>query len=73
FRPKDFKELFNLHHTQACNTIVCIFGVIKRHFQLIVAALEYALEVQSKLVPTFYILHNFIHIHDPDDSNNEGD
>ncbi|EGO05085.1 hypothetical protein SERLA73DRAFT_44852, partial [Serpula lacrymans var. lacrymans S7.3] len=71
FRPKDFKELFNLRHAQARNVIGHIFVVVKRHFQLMVAAPEYALEVQAKLIPALCVLHNFIQLHDPDDSNNE--
>jgi len=37
-----------------------------------VAAPEYNLVVQTKLVPALCVLHNFIHVHDPDD-NEEGD
>jgi hypothetical protein len=35
-----------------------------------VAAPEYSLAVQTKLVPALCVLHNFIRVHDPDD---EGD
>ncbi|KAF8983857.1 hypothetical protein BDQ17DRAFT_1194606, partial [Cyathus striatus] len=43
------------------------FGVVKHHFHLMVAAPEYSLEVQSKVILALCVLHNFIHIHDPDD------
>jgi hypothetical protein len=36
-----------------------------------VAAPEYSLVVQTKLVPALCVLHNFIRVHDPDDK--EGD
>ena len=32
-----------------------------------VAAPEYSLAVQAKLVPALCVLHNFIRIHDPED------
>ncbi|KAG2075594.1 hypothetical protein BDR04DRAFT_1005441, partial [Suillus decipiens] len=43
------------------------FGVVKRHFRLMVAAPEYSLSVQTKLVPALCVLHNFIWVHDPND------
>ena len=29
YKPHNKEELFNLHHTSACNIIECIFGVLK--------------------------------------------
>jgi hypothetical protein len=65
-RPKNYRELFNLRHTQAQNVVERIFGVVKRQFQLLVAAPEYDLATQAKMVPAICILHNFICIHDVD-------
>ncbi|KAG2349311.1 hypothetical protein BDR05DRAFT_871805, partial [Suillus weaverae] len=48
------------------------FGVVKCQFRLMVAAPEYSLVVQTKLVPAPCVLHNFICVHGPDD-NEEGD
>ncbi|KIK95843.1 hypothetical protein PAXRUDRAFT_74213, partial [Paxillus rubicundulus Ve08.2h10] len=47
-----------------------IFGVVKCCFHLMVAAPEYSLETQAKLVPALCVLHNFIHVHDPYDAEN---
>jgi hypothetical protein len=46
--------------------IECIFGVVKRRFRLMVAAPEYSLETQAKIIHAICVLHNFIHVHNPD-------
>lgn len=46
-RPKNHQELFNLRHAQAHNLIERIFGVVKRHFDLLHAAPEYSEELQA--------------------------
>ena len=66
-RPKNYKELFNLRHSQARNVVKRIFGVVKRRFRLLVVAPEYDLATQAKMVPAICVLHNFIRIHDVDD------
>jgi hypothetical protein len=67
WRPRNFKELFYLHHLQAWNIIEWIFGVEKWQFCIMVAAPEYSLEKQAKLVNAICALHNFIWAYDPDD------
>jgi hypothetical protein len=67
FRPTDYKELFNLRHASLRNVIERIFGVCKRRFRLMAAAAEYSLRTQSKIPGAVAVLHNFVHIHDPDD------
>lgn len=44
-----------------------IFGVVKRRFRLMVAAPEYSLATQTKLIPALCVLHNFIRIYNPDE------
>ena len=66
-RPKNYKELFNLQHSQARNVVKRIFGVVKGRFRLLVVAPEYDLATQAKMVPAICVLHNFIRIHDVDD------
>ncbi|KZT18145.1 hypothetical protein NEOLEDRAFT_1080905, partial [Neolentinus lepideus HHB14362 ss-1] len=66
-RPQDREELFNLWHAQACNVIEHIFGVVKRHFDLMVASPEYSTIMQAKFIAALGALHNFIWIHDPSD------
>ena len=65
-RPRNAWELFNLH-ANTRNVIKRIFGVVKHQFCLMVAALEYSLETQSKIICAICVLHNFIHVHDPDE------
>lgn len=67
YRPRNYKELYNLRHASARNVVERIFGVLKRRFRLMVAAPEYSSEVQAKIVHALCALHNFIRIHDPDD------
>ena len=70
-RPSNSKELFNLRHAQARNVIERIFGVVKRRFAIMIVAPEYGLDVQAKLVAAICVLHNFIRVHDPDDTSDE--
>lgn len=66
-RPQNACELFNLRHSGARNVIERIFGVVKRRFRLMVAAPEYSLEVQGKIIRAICVLHNFICVHNPDE------
>lgn len=66
-RPEDYKELYNLRHASARNVVERIFGVVKRRFRLMIAAPEYSVTTQAKIVHALCVLHNFIRVHDPDD------
>ncbi|GLB43967.1 putative nuclease activity [Lyophyllum shimeji] len=66
-KPRDYKELFNLRHSQARNAVERIFGIVKRRFTLINAAPEYSIHTQSQIILATCALHNFIRIYDPDD------
>ena len=66
-RPRNYKELCNLRHSQARNVVERIFGVVKRRFRLMVAAPEYSLETQTKIVPALCALHNFICVYNPEE------
>ena len=68
-RPQNYWELFNLRHAQARNVIERIFGVVKRKFRIMIAAPEYSLEKQAKIILAICILHNFICVRDPEDIN----
>ena len=65
--PRNYKELYNLRHSQAQNVIEHIFGVVKQQFRLMVAAPEYSLETQTKIVPALCALHNFICVYNPEE------
>ncbi|KAF8995337.1 hypothetical protein BDZ89DRAFT_903489, partial [Hymenopellis radicata] len=41
------------------------FGVFKRRFNVVAAAMEYSQAMQIRLVAAFGALHNFIRIHEP--------
>ena len=43
--PHDTKELFNLHHTSACNVIEQIFGILKWHFWILCNPPEYNMAI----------------------------
>ena len=45
-----------------------IFGVVKRHFKVLVLAQEYSLDWQSQLVSALGVLHNFILANNPNDT-----
>jgi hypothetical protein len=47
--------------------IECIFGVLKRCFQILLTAPEYSLEIQVRLPAALCAIHNFIPTHDTDD------
>ena len=68
FRPRNYKELYNLRHSQARNVVERIFGVVKRRFRLMVAAPEYSLKTQTKIVPALCVLHNFIRVYDSEEN-----
>ncbi|GLB38366.1 putative nuclease activity [Lyophyllum shimeji] len=53
-KPRDYKELFNLRHSQARNAVERIFGIVKRRFTLINAAPEYSIHTQSKIILATY-------------------
>ena len=42
-----------------------IFGVLKKHFKVLLLAQEYSFATQAQLVPALTLLHNFIIIHNP--------
>ena len=47
--------------------LVTLFGVLKRCFRILLLAPEYSLEIQAQIPAALAAIHNFIHIHDPDD------
>ena len=65
FRPVDKKELFNLRHASARNVIERIFGVMKRHFRILLISSEYKIEIQARIPTALCALHNYIRAHDP--------
>jgi len=66
-RPQNYKELYNLRHSQACNIVERIFGVAKKHFSILRETNEYPMLTQAKIVSACGVTHNFIRNFDPDD------
>ena len=69
FRPANREELFNLCHALARNVIECIFGVIKRHFHILLLPPEYSIEVQAFIPIVLCVLHNIITSHNKPENN----
>src|SRR5882724_1505070 len=66
-RPQNYKELYNLRHSQARNVIERIFGVAKKYFVILWETNEYPMLTQVKKVSECGVIHNFIGTYDPDD------
>ena len=66
-RPQNYKELYNLRHSQAWNIVERIFGVAKKHFAIIWETNQYPMLTQAKIVSACGVTHNFIRTFDPDD------
>jgi hypothetical protein len=60
--------LFNLCHASAQNVIERIFGVLKRHFCILLIAPEYGLDIQAWIPSALCAIHNFNRKHDLPDS-----
>jgi hypothetical protein len=63
--PANKEELFNLRHASALNVIERIFGILKRHFRILLLPPEYSMEIQAQIPPALCALHNFIRHYDP--------
>ncbi len=59
-RPSAEEELFNLCHAMLRSVVECIFGVLKRRFQIILQMPGFSFPVQVKLIYAVTALHNFI-------------
>ena len=66
-RPQNYKELYNLRHSQAWNVVERIFGVANKHFAIIQETNEYPMPTQAKIVSACGVMHNFIQTYDPDE------
>lgn len=60
YRPKNYKELFNLCHAQARNVIERIFGVVKKCWTILILPPKYDMSLQARIPAALAALHNFI-------------
>lgn len=67
FIPTNYKELYNLRHTELRNIVERIIGIFKKCFRIIREDSYYPMVMQARLVHALCTLHNFIRVHDPSD------
>jgi len=67
-RPANKEELYNLRHASLRNVIEQIFGILKRCFRILLLPPEYVLNIQARIPSALSVIHNFITIHDPGES-----
>ncbi|KAL0289236.1 UNVERIFIED_CONTAM: hypothetical protein Scaly_2708400 [Sesamum calycinum] len=58
--PQNKEELFNLKHLSARNVIEMIFGLLKVRWGILRSQSFYPIDVQSKIIIAYCLLHNFI-------------
>jgi hypothetical protein len=66
-RPQDYKELFNLRHSQLRNVIERIFGAAKKRFAVLKEGTRLAPQSQALVIIAVLVMVNFIRIYDPQD------
>ncbi|KAF8545759.1 hypothetical protein OG21DRAFT_1386753, partial [Imleria badia] len=54
-------------HASARNVIECAFGVLKKHFRILLLPLPYSLNIQACIPVALCAIHNFIISHTPDE------
>src|SRR5882724_4757967 len=64
-RCQNYKEFYNLRHSQVQNMVERIFGVAKKHFAILQKTNEYPMPTQVKVVSACGVMHNFICTYDP--------
>ena len=57
-KPENSKELFNLRYSLLRNAIECIFGILKRKYQILCILSEYLIEIQAYIIIVCIILYN---------------
>ena len=58
--PTDYKELFNLQHSSARNTIEQAFWLLKKRWAILHTTSFYEMNTQIRIINASCILHNFI-------------
>ena len=64
YRPSNAKELYNLQHASAWNTVEWIFGILKHCFRILTIPPESSMAIQAHIPLALCTIHNFIWIHD---------
>ncbi|XP_020243185.1 protein ALP1-like [Asparagus officinalis] len=58
--PTNYKELFNLRHSSAPNTIERALGVLKKRWAILRTASFFDKKTQVRIINACFILHNFV-------------
>ena len=58
--PTNYKELFNLRHSSARNTIERAFGLLKKRWSILRDASFFPKKIQIRIINACFILHNFL-------------
>ena len=58
--PTNYKELFNLRHSTARNTIERAFGLLKKRWAILRTPSFFDRKTQVRIINACFILHNFI-------------
>ncbi|XP_020256410.1 protein ALP1-like [Asparagus officinalis] len=58
--PTNYKELFNLRHSSARNTIERAFGVLKKRWTILRTTSFFDKKTQVRIINACFILHNFV-------------
>jgi hypothetical protein len=64
FRPRNYKELFNLRHAQLRNVVERIFGVAKKRFAILRNGSNFDEHKNAELIIAFLLIFNFFRIFD---------
>lgn len=66
-RPRNYKELFNLHHAILRNYIERALGVLKKRFPILKVGTFHCIENQVKIPAAAAVFHNIIRMHNGDE------
>ncbi|XP_057550528.1 protein ALP1-like [Amaranthus tricolor] len=67
--PTNYKELFNLRHSSARNTIERAFGLLKMRWAILRKSSFYDKQTQVRIINACFFLHNFVREENLDDEN----
>ncbi|KMT08219.1 hypothetical protein BVRB_6g142370 [Beta vulgaris subsp. vulgaris] len=67
--PTNYKELFNLRHSSARNTIERAFGLLKKRWAILRKSSFYEKQTQVRIINACFVLHNFVREENMDEEN----
>lgn len=67
-QPQNAREIYNLRHSQSRNVIERSFGVLKKRFPILRRVESYERDLQTKIIMSCFMIHNFIRRFNANDS-----